>query len=639
VQEGAVYTPAGKIDALEVPETLHALIAARLDGLSADERRLLQNGAVLGKTFTKQALAVLSGVEERDLEQMLAALLRKEVLGVQADPRSPEHGQYGFLQDLLRRVAYETLAKSDRKEKHLAAAAFLEESWGEHEVVEVIASHYLDAYRAAPEAPDALDIRAKAGELLARAGERAASLGATGEGERYFTQAAELADDPLRKAELDEQAGRMAWLGARRERARELLEQAHTVFEDAGATKRAAVVSAVLADIDLREGHPPQALSRLETALDELEGEEPDEELAVVAAQLGRVLVLDGQIDRAIPHLERALELAEALRLPEVLAQALTSKSVVFTQRNRLEEARIVLEGTLERALENDLHAPALRAFNNLAVVYESSDRYADAFEVADRGLELARRVGNRSWEMGFSAGPLSALVLLGRWDEAIERGGGTESTLQDVAATLLFLVPVHCARGDVGEAKKLVDAPALRDTEDPTARLASATFEATVLRAEGNAQRAFERIDAALPTEGGYATTYLNVKFALVEKLEAAHAAREDASVLGVVERIEALRPGERPPLLEAHAHRFRGKLAGDETQLLAAEALFRELALTFWLAVTLLEHGELLVQQARPAEAEPLLAEAGEIFERLRAAPWLERVDRARPEAGVPA
>ena len=117
VQEGAVYQPTGEIGSLEVPETLHALIAARLDGLSAAERRLLQDAAVLGKTFTRDALAALAGAET-EIEPLLAFLVRKEVLGVQADPRSPERGQYGFLQDLVRHVAYETLAKRERRAKH-----------------------------------------------------------------------------------------------------------------------------------------------------------------------------------------------------------------------------------------------------------------------------------------------------------------------------------------------------------------------------------------------------------------------------------------------------------------------------------------------------------------------------------------
>ena len=82
---------------------------------------------------------------------------------IQADPRSPEHGQYGFLQDLMRRVAYETLAMRDRRDRHLAAAAYMEGTFpDDDETVEVLASHYLDAYNTAPDATDADGIRARA---------------------------------------------------------------------------------------------------------------------------------------------------------------------------------------------------------------------------------------------------------------------------------------------------------------------------------------------------------------------------------------------------------------------------------------------------------------------------------------------
>src|SRR6184192_1568383 len=212
IQEGPAYLLTGPIEALEVPETLHALIAARLDGLSAEERRLLQDGAVLGKTFTRDALAALSGTGEEDLEGLLAGLVRKEVLGLQADPRSPEHGQYGFLQDLVRHVAYETLSKRERRARHLAAAEHLSAAFAadEEEVVEVIASHYLAAHEAGPGAPDAAEIRAKAQAMLVRAGERAASLAAAAEARRYFEQAAALAEDLSERAALLGRAGEMA---------------------------------------------------------------------------------------------------------------------------------------------------------------------------------------------------------------------------------------------------------------------------------------------------------------------------------------------------------------------------------------------------------------------------------------------
>ena len=79
--------------------------------------------------------------------------MRKEILSVQADPRSPERGQYAFLQDIVKHVAYETISKKERKTKHLAAAQFLSSVWSaeEDEIVEVVAAHYLDAYQAGPD--------------------------------------------------------------------------------------------------------------------------------------------------------------------------------------------------------------------------------------------------------------------------------------------------------------------------------------------------------------------------------------------------------------------------------------------------------------------------------------------------------
>ena len=95
---------------------------------------------------------------------------------------------------------------------------------------------------------------------------------------------------------------------------------------------------------------------------------------------------------------------------------------------------------------------------------------------------------------------------------------------------------------------------------------------------------------------------------------------------------------PGTRPPYLDAHARRFRARLADDGAGYEAAAGRFRELGIPFWLAVTLLEHGEWLAGQGQASEAEPLLAEASEIFERLAATPWLERARRLASSEAVP-
>jgi tetratricopeptide (TPR) repeat protein len=638
VREGSVYRPEGTIGALDVPETLHALIAARLDGLPPDERRVLQDAAVLGKTFTKRALAALSGLAEEALEPLLASLVRKEVLAMQADPRSPEHGQYGFLQDLVRHVAYETLSKRERRARHLAAASHLQASFAdEEEIVEVLASHYLDAYREVPDAEDAGEIKAKAREMLRRAGERAASLAAAREAQRYFQQAAELTDEPLVRAELDEKAGRMAWRRGRSDEAVALFDEALAVLEPEGFVRPAARIATILAEIDFREGRTTEAVERLERALADLGGEEPDAVVAETAAQLGRFLMLSSRHEEAMTRLELALELAEALQLPEILTQALTSKAIVLTRTNRLTESRILLEGALATARAHELPAPTIRAFNNLAVVDESADRYSAAFDASMGGLEVARRVGDRVWEAIFLAGPISALALTGRWDEAIARvaevedivAGGTRAP--DTTAT--FSITIACWRGNLVEARARLEKVAWLKDSEIQAWTGYRFHEAEVLRAEGKPREALAVLEPALATEE-LGITFLTKKLAFVEALEAAFECGDSDRLEELLVMIESLRPGERPPLLDAHARRFRAKLSGNEAGFEAAASRFRKLEMPFWLAVTELEHAECLLELGQAADAEPLLAEAREIFARLEARPWLERATALGPE-----
>src|SRR5262249_15139200 len=159
---------------------------------------------------------------------------------------------------------------------------------------EVVASHYLSAYRADPAAPDAAEIQEQACKALAQAGERAASLAAAAEAQGYFEQAAELSVDPVDQAELLHRAGEEALRAGEPVEARQLLDRAHDAFATAGDTRRAAVVSAGIAEIDFNEGHPQQAVARLEPALEALRAGPADAVVAEVAAQLGRFLIFSG---------------------------------------------------------------------------------------------------------------------------------------------------------------------------------------------------------------------------------------------------------------------------------------------------------------------------------------------------------
>ena len=151
-----------------------------------------------------------AGRPEADVVSVLDGLVAKQVLGRDDDPRSPERGQYVFLQALLRTVAYGTLSRRARKERHVAAARHLEHTWpGEaSDIAEVLASHYLEAIRADPERRGCGRPARFGARDADRAGRSAASLALGPEADRYFEQAAELVEDDLERAQLLEQAGR-----------------------------------------------------------------------------------------------------------------------------------------------------------------------------------------------------------------------------------------------------------------------------------------------------------------------------------------------------------------------------------------------------------------------------------------------
>jgi predicted ATPase/class 3 adenylate cyclase len=641
-RQGSIYTPTGEIATLEVPETLHALIAARLDGLSPEERRLLQDGAVLGKTFTQPALAALSETPAEELLPMLSALVHKEVLGVQSDPRSPERGQYGFLQDLVRHVAYETLAKRDRKIKHLAAAAHLEQAFAQDDgVAEVLASHYLAAFEAAPEAEDAPVIRAKTREMLRRAGERAGSIGAPEEGRRYYEQAATLADHPVLEAELLEQAGRLALSANRLVEARERLERALVLYREAGDARAAAGASAALAEADIGEGRLDEAAGRLELVVMELEQGKPSAELAAALAQLGRMRVLAGHAEAATAPLERALLLAQRLLLPEILVEALTTRAIVVLAQGRLSEGRILLEAAAARAHSQQLYASALRAENNLATVLEASDDYAEAIEILELVAALARRRGDRRWESLLRTGGLIHRFLLGRWDEALPIAAEEEPLIASGIARVQLLAVglVHCERGDHEIARVLLgDGDNLRDSENPQISAGYAAVEARVLRAEGRPAEALASAERGLGDLGELDVTDIGIKTSLVEASEAALTLSNLEKAEELVAIPEALDPGQLTPFLQAQTARLRARLdaargheQGVDEGFRSASILFRESGLAFYLAVSQLEHAEWLRGQGRGEDAQQLLVDARETFERLRATPWLERAAQA--------
>jgi len=278
-----VYRLTGDVGELAVPDSLHALLASRLDALDPGVRRLVADAAVLGATFPAEALIAISGQDEAIVRAALAELVRREVLSVSADRLSPERGSYGFAQNMLRQVAYGTLSRRDRKARHLAVAAHLRAAFpgdGE-EVTEVIARHYLDALDAVPDDGDAGQIRGQAIATLTRAADRAVRTGAPARAAASYATAARLTQasttdgQPTAAAVLWEHAAEAALTNADWAAAAEQAGQAGELYRQGGETRSAARTQTIVGQALRQWGRLAQAREQLTAAMAVLRGEAP----------------------------------------------------------------------------------------------------------------------------------------------------------------------------------------------------------------------------------------------------------------------------------------------------------------------------------------------------------------------------
>jgi predicted ATPase len=128
----------------ELPTSIRAIVAARLDALPPAERTLLLDAAVVGRAFWKGALARIDG--DRDLTALLGSLEQRDLVRREAVSRIKGDQQFGFKHALIRDVAYQILPRAGRRERHAEVAAFLEETTGEvGQSNEALAHHWREA--------------------------------------------------------------------------------------------------------------------------------------------------------------------------------------------------------------------------------------------------------------------------------------------------------------------------------------------------------------------------------------------------------------------------------------------------------------------------------------------------------------
>jgi class 3 adenylate cyclase/tetratricopeptide (TPR) repeat protein len=457
--EGGAYRMVGDVAALEVPDTLRGLIAARLDALDPADRALVQDASILGLSFTTAALAAIGGAEVAVIEGRMSGLARREVLRLDVDPRSPERGQYAFVQGLLQEVAYGTLARPERRARHLAAVRYFEAT-GSEEIAAIVADHYLLAYRATPAGPEADALAAQARLALRAAAERAAILHSHVQALGFAERALEVTVDPIERAQLHERAGESARAGAAYEEGERHLGEAIAAYRAAGDRSSLARSAAALGRILHAQTSIERAIALLEATLPEVTGLGDDEGLSAFLAELGRAYMFVRRTNDGLNIIDRGLEMAERLELIPVIADALVTKGNLLTDVSRLREATALQRGAAALAQANGLPIIQLRALNNLMVRLWVEDP-REMWSVVLDCLELARKVGDREWLLGSVEWAASFAVGLGRWDEALALLD--ESDRPDLPAVnrvqfATTRLAIWAYRGDVDAAQALFD-------------------------------------------------------------------------------------------------------------------------------------------------------------------------------------
>ena len=646
-----VYRLVGELGTLSVPDSLHGLLAARLDALPADTRALVADAAVLGTSFPAEALTAVSGRGHDEVRAALTELVRREVFDILADPLSPQRGTYRFAHEMLRQVAYETLSRHDRRARHLAVAEHLRRTFtndGE-EVVDVIARHYLDALQAVPDAADADTTRQRAIDVLIRAGDRANRTGAKGRAAEQYAHAAELhaaTDSPtaqLSAAQLWEKAAQAALDDADWDSAEIHADRAKDDYALVGQARSAARVQIIAGTALRRRGKHAEASERLTAAMSVLK-EDPDTDTVRALAQQATLEGLAGSAASA-RIADEALRLGQALDVgPEILASLFVTRGISLIRLNRVaESASYLREAARLGEQASDLGVQGM-ALVNLADTLNMRDPAAAA-EAARAAAVLLRRAGNR-WTLAFATENLVlALLATGEWDavqttldEAVNDGLGDVELLGGVRAWLEAL------RGDTDAARAtlsgLTDLATSEDPQDRGGRLLIEAFIAAGERRTVDALALSNEVLAEVPRLG---ITGDLMRWAWPLAARSAHELGDAAELGRLVELLDGYLPGELPPVLHAERELTRARVAarGDDPsageQFAAAIASMRNRSTPYHRAHGLLDYAEYLGSTGREDESAALIDEARQIGVQLGAQPLVERARAAAVRGGV--
>jgi class 3 adenylate cyclase/tetratricopeptide (TPR) repeat protein len=628
VAEDGRYVVRGAVTEVDVPPSLRALVASRLDRLEEPERRLLAAGAVIGERFPAGAAAALAQTGAEDARALLNGLAEKAMLRLELDPQSPQRGRYEFQEGVVRRVLLRTLSRRDRKRLHLAAADELLREAHDAERAAPLAGHLLAAFEAAPGAEDASALRLRARRALGDAAERSAAVGSLGEALEFYDRAIELEKDEADRTELLEQAGAVARRAGNAVVAAARYGAAREAHAAAGRDRaaRAARLHELRA---LRYVTSPAEMLPELRGLDAALADRRDAASALAAAVLSFTLYQCGEHEEALQVAERAIGTAQAAGARGELVQALAAMASALAELGRPEEAIDVYERALALARHDDPQR-ALQLTGNLALSLASVGRYAQAADGARETIAGARRMGERFVERWARLIYGRCLCSLGEWERAIAEIDAVKDDVPpfQVGMAIAPLTAIALARGDFHRARELVAEHDRRCGEEASvfesdfrclraAVLATATDDRPAL---AQVIPAADVADFAEWTGWLAPVVDLLLAGAVTDALLNARTGLAQEAMMRHTPPVQA-----QAARLDAHLAVGRGKLADAIDHWARAERLADECGLIFERAVIVLERNEAETRLGGETDIDGARA----VFERLGAEPWARRAN----------
>ena len=412
-QFAQLYLERGSADDLPLPETLQGIVAARLDGLTGEEKAVLQDASVVGKVFWTGALRR----DEGEAPPLLHSLERKGFLVRQRRSSVESEGEWSFAHMLLCDVAYAQIPRAERGEKHRETAEWIEGLGRPEDHAELLAHHWRSALELASTAGhETSALVDPARRAFREAGERAYAVNAYPAAAGYFGDALALwpEDDEERPLLLYRYADALSI--ADDEQALAALEEARDANLAAGSRDAAAEAELSIARIWWHRGKRDESEPHEARAID-LVGDERSPAAARVLAEVGRTRSLAGRREEGLRLATEALAMADALGIDELRAHALTTIGVV---KMYLGDPTSVSDE--ERAMEIAITAnspQAGRIANNLAMQAFAQLDMPRCYDLCTEGLRIAERFGDASGVRWLRAQCAALHFVCGRWDEA----------------------------------------------------------------------------------------------------------------------------------------------------------------------------------------------------------------------------